>query len=267
MEELLRLLRNAQTYDLAVPVSHQLPVWHNHAQYSMSMFRRHGDVRGEEFSSASEILVMSGHTGTHIDAPAHISRHGRLYGGVDALDCQGWRGMKSLGIETVPPLLTRGVLLDVAGYYGKECLAAGQPITPEELQEVARRQEVQIQPGDVVLVRTGWVRHLFSDSLTFSGRQHGAPGPTGAAAAWLAAQGIRATGADTAVYEHYLPTMTDLQGHMTLLADNGIPILEFMDLEHLAREQAYTFLFVCAPLKLVGATGSPVRPLAVVAGR
>lgn len=265
MDELLRLLRGARTFDLAVPVSHRLPVWHSHAPFSMSLYRRHGDIRGEQFSSASEILVMSGHTGTHMDAPAHISRDGRLHGGVDAQDCQGWRGMKALGIDTVAPLVTRGVLLDVAGYYGVESLAPGQAISADELQEVARRQEVTIRPGDAVLIRTGWIRHL-GDADTFGGRQRGAPGPTGAAAAWLARQGIGATGADNAVYEHYLPTMTDLQAHMTLLVDHGLPILEYVNLEPLAAQRCYTFLFVCAPLKLVGATGSPVRPLAVVPG-
>lgn len=263
MESFFRAMRQARVFDLAVPISHKLPVSANHAPFSLSLYRRHGDVCGEAYSMASEVLTMSCHTGTHIDAPAHVSRSGKLHGGVDAHHCQGWRGMKELGIETVPPLVTRGVLLDVAGYLGVEQLDTSHAISAAELQAVAQHQGIAIEAGDVVLVRTGWIRNL-KDPAALRAKGFASPGPTGAAARWLAEQGVSAVGADNNAFEHFHPEMTDLEGHMTLLVDHGIPILEYLDLEELSAQRVNTFLFLCAPLKLEGATGSPVRPLAIV---
>ena len=265
MEQLLRSLQDATVHDLAVPVSHRLPVFHSHVPYSLALAKRHGDVRGREFSSASEIIVMSGHTGTHVDAPGHISRQMTLYGGLSAHDVQGSRGLRALGVETVAPVLGRGVLLDLPALHGVDVLPPEHAAGPAELAAAAARQGVAIRPGDAVLIRTGWIRHL-ADPAVLGGLEHGAPGPTAAAARWLAEQGIAVTGADNVVYEHYQPQMAEFEAHMALLTDRGIPIIEMLDLEALSTNHTYEFLFICSPLKLVGATGSPVRPLAVVPG-
>jgi len=131
-----------------------------------------------------------------------------------------------------------------------------------ELEAVATRQGVAIEPGDVVLIRTGWIQQ-WNDVETYRGDRVGNPGPDASAAEWLAAKQIRATGTDTIPHEVTQPNNPEMPVHMILLARNGIHIMEMVNLEELARDQVYSFLFIATPLKLVGGTGSPIRPIAI----
>jgi kynurenine formamidase len=124
---------------------------------------------------------------------------------------------------------------------------------------------VEVRPGDAVLIRSGWPKH-WDDSETFVGLSQGAPGPDESGAAWLVDRKIRVSGAETIAYECIHPGKGHalLPVHRMLLVENAINIIEVMNLSELARENVYEFLFVLAPLKMVGGTGSPVRPIAVV---
>jgi kynurenine formamidase len=125
---------------------------------------------------------------------------------------------------------------------------------------------VHVGAGDAVLVRSGWSEH-WGDAETFLGHERGVPGPDESAARWLAAKKIRVTGAETIAYEH-IPAGRGhalLPAHRVLLFENGIHIVEAMNLAPLAQDAVSEFLFVLLPLKIVGATGVPVRPVAVVA--
>src|ERR687886_438643 len=128
--------------------------------YHFSLVRRHGDaVRPGNASSANELLVMCAHTGTHLDALAHYSRDGKLYGGADALAAQqGTRGFQQGGIEETPPIIQRGVLLDVAGTLGVDVLSDRQAVGGELLAAAERRAGLTVGPADAVLIRTGWAR-------------------------------------------------------------------------------------------------------------
>jgi kynurenine formamidase len=121
---------------------------------------------------------------------------------------------------------------------------------------------VDIRAGDAVLVRSGWTKH-FNDREAYLGDRTGAPGPDAAAVQWLIERGVRVTGGDTIAYEVRVPGRNEAPGHGLLLVDAGVPIIEVMDLEVLGRDRVYHFVFVVSPLKLVGATGSPVRPIAI----
>ncbi|MDQ6691777.1 MAG: cyclase family protein, partial [Candidatus Dormibacteraeota bacterium] len=125
---------------------------------------------------------------------------------------------------------------------------------------------VQVEEGDAVLFRTGWPVGRYEDQDAFVGWPTGVPGPDASAARWLAEHRVRVTGSDTIAYEWLAPGAAHarLPVHVLLLVEAGIHIIEVMDLEELARDRVREFLFVCSPLKLVGATGSPVRPLALV---
>jgi kynurenine formamidase len=232
----------------------------------MALQRRHGDmVRPDGGSAANEMIVTGGHVGTHIDALAHVSHHGKLYGGVDASSAQSGGRFSSLGIETVEPFVCRGVLLDVPRAIGVEACAPGYEVTPDDLEAACDRQQTPVRAGDVALVRTGWGR-LWDDAEAYIGRESGVPGPGEEGAKWLAAMGVRAAGADSIAFE-CLPAGAGhavLPAHRVLLVDNGVHIIETLALEELADAGAYEFLFVLSPLKIVGGTGSPVRPLAVV---
>lgn len=165
-------------------------------------------------------------------------------------------------METVAPILCRGVLLDVPRALGVE-LGAGRGISARDLEETARRHGVEVRSGDAVLVRTGWAAARFGDP-SFVGFEGGAPGPDLEAARWLTGLGVRVTGSDTIAYEVVGAAQIPLPVHVHLLVESGVHILEVLDLDELAADGVHEFVFVCSPLKMVGATGSPVRPLALV---
>ncbi len=264
-----QLVAGVRVYELSHPLDPAMPVSPNHPGYRMALLRRHGDmVRADGGSASNEMIVMGGHTGTHLDALAHVSQDGKLFGGLDAAQAQTGGRFKSLGVDTVEPIFVRGVLLDVAGFRGVDSLPAGEAITADELKKVADAEGVSIPKGGAVLVRSGWARHWVHPP-TYLGHDSGVPGPDVSAATWLASFGPRVAAHDSMAYEHLAPGAGHslLPVHRVLLVENGIHIVENADMERLAADRVYEFLFVCLPLRFVGATGSPVRPIAVATAK
>jgi kynurenine formamidase len=257
-----------RVYDLSHPLEVGMPVSPNHPGYRLALLRRHGDmVRADGGSAANDMIVMGGHTGTHLDALCHVSQDGKLHGDVDAHAAQTGGRFQKLGLETIRPIFCRGVLLDVAGARGVRALPPGEPITADELRRVARRADVELPTGGAVLVRSGWAHH-WDQPNTYLGHDSGVPGPDVSAADWIAAASPLVTGHDSMAFEH-LPAGAGhalLPVHGKLLVEHGIHIIENMDLEQLAADGVREFLFVCLPLKFVGGTGSPVRPIAIANG-
>jgi kynurenine formamidase len=174
-----------------------MPVSPNHPPFQLALMRRHGDmVRSDGGSAANEIVVTGGHVGTHIDALAHVSQDGLLHGGVEPHSIQSNLGFSELGVETVEPIVCRGVMLDIAALHGLEVLDGGYEVSVEDLEKSASRQSVDLMPGDAVLIRTGWSRHWTNPSA-FIGADTGTPGPGEAAAQWLSDRRIRLAGAET----------------------------------------------------------------------
>lgn len=268
MTRLWEALAGACVYDLGRPLEAATPTSPNHPPFRMALMRRHGDaVRADGGSGANELFTMGGHTGTHVDALCHVSHGMQLHGGLDAVEASRGGRFQRLGVETVAPMLCRGVLLDVPRAQGMETLEASHPITAAELERTCEAQGIEVEAGDAVLVRSGWPEGRYHDNAVYAGWNTGVPGPDESAARWLAERRVRVTGADTIAYEWLAPDAghSRLPVHTILLVESGIHIVEVMALEELARDRVYEFLFVMVPLKLVGATGSPVRPLAVVA--
>jgi kynurenine formamidase len=142
---------------------------------------------------------------------------------------------------------------------GVEALPVDYAITPDRLEAAALTQQVTIEPGDIVLLRTGWAQY-WNDPQRYLSEVRG-PGPEIEGARWFSERGVFAVGSDTATFEK-APTPS-LPVHVHLLVECGIHIFEALNLEEIARERVYTFVFVAAPLKIRGATGSPVRPFAL----
>ncbi|GAA1765968.1 cyclase family protein [Nocardioides hankookensis] len=245
--------------DLGRMLTVGMPQSPNHPAYWHAHPRRHGDmVRADGGSAANDMISMGTHVGTHVDALSHVSQDGRLHQD---------RSMVELGVHTITPMVRRGVLLDVPATLGVDRLEAGQEITVADLEATVARQGVAIGAGDVVLVRSGWGQHFDAgDGDTFRGLTTGVPGVSTAGATWLADHGVHAVGADTIAFEMLSPGAGHglLPAHRVLLVEHGIYIVETMALEELAQAAIHEFLFVLSPLPLFGATGSPVRPLAVV---
>ncbi|WP_227980019.1 cyclase family protein [Nocardia spumae] len=253
--------------ELGHPHTTGMPCSPNHPGFRMTLIRRHGDmVRPDGGSASNEIIVTGGHVGTHVDALSHVSHEGKLHGGVDAEQAQRGGRFSHLGAETIPFLLRRGLLLDVARVRGLDALDAGAAVTEQDLRDAADAAGVTPRRGDVVLIRTGWARY-FDDPQRYLGQEDGVPGADVSAARWLADAGIVAAGADTTAFEQ-IPAgkgHSVLPVHRVLLVENGIHIIEHLDLEAAGERGLTEFTFVMAPLRITGGTGSPVRPVAVVA--
>ena len=266
MTSLLEQFRAARTYDLGQPYFPGMPHYPTHPPFLFGLTKRHGDLVLEgDVSSSADAMALGTHVGTHIDALCHFSCGGKLHGGIDARSNQSHAdGMKELSVDTVAPIFRRGVLLDIAGLAGIEQLPPDFVITPEHLDRAASNEKVEIGRGDIVLLRTGWGA-LWEDPVRYitggRGSQATGPGPERAGAEWLSSRGIFAAGSDTIAFER---VPSGMEVHVHLLVESGIHIIEALNLEQLAADGVYEFLFIAIPMKIRGATGSPVRPVGIV---
>jgi kynurenine formamidase len=264
-------LRDARVYDLEQPRYAGAPVWPAHEPgVLLNLHRRHEPDAFDGRTSASALLVMTEHSGTHMDALCHQAYGGELHGGVKVTSrVQTSTGFSTMGIDTVAPIVRRGVLLDVAGdarasagdvaatRAAAERAAAPLRVTAADLEATG----VEVRPGDVALIRLG-SGALWADRAAYLA----AGGVTADAARWLAERRPFAVGADNVAFDvpdEVDPQLGSLPAHTILIVQSGIHIIESLYLEELAAEGVREFAFVCLPLKLRGGTGSPVRPVAL----
>ena len=265
MSELFDRIRHSKVYDLGQPYFVGMPHFPTHPPFLFGLTKKHGDLVADGgVSSAADSIALGSHVGTHIDALCHFSCGGKLYGGVEARAVQSDAGgVREHSVDLIEPILRRGVLLDVATQMKTDALPTDFSITPDHLEKAA--QDIEIQNGDVVLIRTGWAR-FWNDAARYitggSGAVPAGPGPELEAARWLSKHGIFAAGSDTVAFEK-VPAAS-MPVHVHLLVQSGIHIIEALNLEELARDRVYEFVFVAAPLKIRGGTGSPIRPLGLV---
>jgi kynurenine formamidase len=263
MTAIVEALRGARAYDLEQPRYAGAPTFPAHEPgVLLSLHRRHEPGLGEPRTSASALLVMAEHSGTHIDALCHQAENGRLHGDIEVdASVQTPAGFTTLGADTIAPMLARGVLLDVAGALGTDRLPDGHAVSARELEAAA--EGVELRAGDVVLVRLG-SGAVWADRVAYEA----AGGMSGRGSRWLAERRPLAVGADNLAWD--VPGEVDpevgssLPGHVLLIVRAGIHIIESLYLEELAADGVREFAFVCLPLKLRGATGSPVRPVAFI---
>lgn len=251
-------------YELSHVMEVSMPVYHQHVPYSLALHRRHADphavMRQDGSSFANEIIITSGHSGTHIDALGHFSRNGCLHGGVKVSDVETRDGYRAHSAAEIPPIFQTAIMLDIAAAKGKESLGPAEEVTVADVEAALVRAKTGIMPGDAVLIRTGWAQH-WPDIEMFNGRRGGMPGLGEAAARWLVEKGVTLMGSDTPGFE-CLPSPAG-SVHAILLVDEGIHIIENLDLEELARARRSKVLFIALPLRLAGSTGSPIRPIAI----
>ena len=260
--EALKLVKQGKMYNLSVPLEAegpQHPMFHK--TWQTTFMTTNEDPCA--FQVADDVVTMVTHSGTHMDALGHCWNDDQLWNGRTTDNVTSY-GINWAGIENVNGFVTRGVMLDVARFKGVEHLALGEVITADDMEACAAHQGVEIRPADVLLLRTGWYTVFHSDRELWS---RGEPGPDASCTAWLKEKDVMAIGADNAAVESYLaehrsPTSERL--HITSLRDLGVYLIEHVDLEELAADEVYEFLFMAAPLRLPKATGSPMTPLALV---
>lgn len=211
-------------------------------------------------SYSGDAITMYTHCGTHFDSLNHFGYRNRIWNGYDADECLGARHWTVCGADRQPPIIARGVLLDIAALHGVEALPPSYGIGEQDLRDAARHEGVELRPGDVVMVHTGQMT-LWPDAA-FSQNE---PGLTREGAEFLAGAGAIVVGADNLALEQ-MPSTEDgnwLPVHTYLLAEAGVPLLEVADLQQLSAERMHEFCFIGACLRLRGATGAPIRPLAM----
>ncbi len=249
----------ARVFDLAQPYFVGMPHHPSHPPYLFGLTKKHGDMLTPAGnSSAADAIAMGSHVGTHIDGFGHFSCGGMLHGGLPVGERQSYSGGLSVhSADAIAPLVRRGVLLDFAQ---DGPLDENVEITPSMLESC----RVPVRAGDVVLLRTGWAQY-WRDAGRYINAMGGSPkgpGPGLAGAKWLSDRKPVAVGSDTVAFEK-VPA-PDMPVHVHLLFESGIHLIEALNLEELAAAGASEFLFIAAPLKLEGATGAPLRPLALL---
>ncbi|MBS0639713.1 MAG: cyclase family protein [Proteobacteria bacterium] len=265
-------IRSGRMYDVSHEVFMGAPYMApNQTPFLMSIFgswrdtikRRRKLGATNDAGTNLERIEMTAHVGTHIDALGHFSKGDMLYNNNPAAEVVTDWGLDRLGIEHAPPMITRGILFDVAGVTGGPHMLPGQTITPDHLKRAADTGGFSVEPGDIALIRTGWGRYFGVDNARYL---EGEPGLDVPAAKWLIDQGITAIGADNMAVE-VLPNPTKgvlMPVHQYALAECGVYLIENLALEELAAERVYAACFILLATKIRGATGAPVRPVVIV---
>ena len=274
--DLLGLVKTGQVFSLGVDFSEGMltpgPVMKS---YSIAPHLRHGDPSTiKPASAAAEVIRMSTHVGTHIDALCHIAERRDAAGNPDengepflysptgesvrARDCVSSARQLHYSIETMPPIVARAVLLDVAGYKGVDILPPAYPVGAEDLRGTMESQGTEIRENTAVLVRTGSYQYLRDGNPLYRDQQTGIDLE---AAQFLVQRGMHLVGADNMAVEVQPPSSHSV--HRFLLVHSGITHIENLNLDELAAAECYEFLLIVAPLKLTGATGSWVNPIAI----
>jgi kynurenine formamidase len=260
--DLLAQLTSCQVVDLEQPRFAGMPMFPTNApNYAFFLHRRH-EAGLESRTSAAGVIVQADHAGTHVDALCHQAEDLHMHGGVQvSAENQGERGMRTMAAESLPVMIRRGVLIDLAKAHGDR-VPAQYLVERDELESVASAQGAIPEAGDILLVRTGWGAAWHDDDYLTAG------GMARSSGEWAAERGVFAVGADNMSWD--LPGYVDpvlghsLPNHTILLVRAGILIFENLMLDGLSATGAHEFVFVSTPIKLTGATGSPTRPLALV---
>jgi kynurenine formamidase len=216
----------------------------------------------ERYSYCGDSIHLYTHCGTHVDTLNHLGHDGMFWNGWTADKDLGSRIWTKGGLDKYPPIIARGVLLDVAGMHGVDELEAGYGITPKDLQDTIAKQGVELRKGDVPLVRTGRMR-AWPD---FDGYLQRPPGITLPSAKWLCEEaGAMCIAGDSIGLEVMPWDEPDafLPVHAYMFATAGAQIIEVVDMEEIAAEKQYEFAFLGFPMKLRGATGAPMPSYAV----
>jgi kynurenine formamidase len=265
------LVKQGKIYSLGQVLEPSMPHLPRHPPLVVAPFttpyqsQRRWEKRGAKNlpGTASERVEINTHSGTHIDALGHWSNCNRSYGELDAKENYTENGLAHLGLERIPPIVARGILIDVAGHLNMGMLEAGRVITIGDVRAALESAGLSIRRGDAVLLYTGWSKLWKQRDLRYCEFE---PGPGRETATWLADNQIIALGTDTMAVDVDPPEDAAYPRvvHQIMLVERGIHLIENLYLDELVRDKVYEFLFVLATPKLKGGTAFPVEPLAIV---
>ena len=264
-----------RTFDLGVDLYVGMPSWAAAGDPSFMIWMTHtpsGNLidnpmkrsreENERVGYSGDSIAMYTHCGTHLDTLNHFSRYGKIWNGFNEEEHLGSRHWTKCGADKLPPIVARGVMLDIPGALGMDMLPQGHAISPDEIKKAVERQNTPLREGDVVLVRTGRMA-IYPDWEQF---MVNSPGISLDSAKYLVEEGgAILLGADNVSVEQAPSPVKDnwVPVHCYCFQEVGVCLLEFANLEPLAEAGVYEFCFIGTPLKIRGATGAPLRPIAM----
>jgi len=264
-----KLIKKGETHPLGIVIDPNMPAFpprkmmlqvvQPNQQYGRSMEKDFG----WPIVYNDDVTQLWWGTGPQIDGLGHLGEEGVFYNCNEGKEFAALTGLKKLGIHAIPPLVARGVMLDIAKLKGVDVMKAGEGVGSDDIKAAAKAQGVEIREGDVVLIHTGWTDgKLESDPKAWVS---GEPGLTNEGAVYLASLNVMAVGADTWGVEAVPPVEGDkvFYGHVTFLKENGIYILETMNTGRLAKESVNEFMFVLGQARLKGAVQMMINPVAM----
>lgn len=260
----LRMAREGRVFDLGLELGEHVPQGNPGDFVPFSLTWRTTPegcaLAGHEHQFAAEAITGSLHVSTHIDGLAHIAADGKIFGGHDVSQVRADRGFTVEGMERVPPIITRGLVLDVAGLHGADALPDGYEITTGDIKGALASAGLTIRPGDAVCVRTGKIREFYTDPVAY---QRSQPGVGPDAAIWMYEAGMAVLGTDTTGTEAIPFPDEHRTTHRVMIVERGVHLVENLYLDEAADARVGEGLFICLPLRITGATGSWVRPVLV----
>lgn len=273
--QVLSQIRSGKIYDLSVEYFVGMPSFHALGDPAYQFWMTHtpkgtlidnpnglGDDMNAKVSYTGDAISMYTHMGTHIDALNHFGLNGKIWNGFSADEYLGDKGWKKTGAETIPPVIGRGILIDILALKEVEKLPDNYRIDSSDLKAALAKQGTKLEKGDVVLIRTGQARHYEYAEQYLANY----PGINLDAVKWLVEdQEIMLLGADNLSFEAFPPEREDnwVPVHTYLLAEKGVMFIEQMNLETLSKDGIYEFAFIGNSLKLRGASAAPMRPIAI----
>lgn len=261
-----KLVTKGKTYRLGIETNKDTPAYppRTFAVTIVQPGQTAGGSLGPTKTTYNDDLIVGwAGVGTQLDGLGHIGIDGLYYNCNKAADFAMTDGLKKLGVEHVPAVATRGVLLDMAGYFNTDIVKEGTAFNRAEIEGAMKRQGIKsLEKGDVVLFYTGWLKLLGKDNKRFGA---GAPGLGRDGAKYLASLEVVIVGSDTWSFEA-VPFAKDagvFEVHQILIPLNGIHILENVNTEEMVRDQAWEFLFTLGPARITGGVQSIVNPIAI----
>ncbi len=267
-------VRRGRLFSLAIPFDADGPQWDNvnmplRTNPALNSYAVNVSFTGDpaDFTTSDDAFSMGSQAATHWDALAHVGYEGRLYNDTDNSVVQTDGGAARLGVENIGPLVTRGILLDIARSHGVDHFDDNYGITADDLDRAVADARVTVEPGDAILVRTGHMHFLRAGDR----RRYSMPSPglTAGTIPWVRDHDVAAVATDTLTFEVYPceDPAVFMPVHMLHVRDMGLLQGQVWNLDALAADCAddsqYDFLLCATPLPLTGAAGAPVAPTAV----
>lgn len=259
------LIKVGKTYKLGIETNSKTPGYAPRT-FEVSVVypnQYNGTTLGDNhFSYFDDMMNGWMGVGSQIDGLGHAGTNGVFYNGLKGSDFAKIDGLEKMGVEDYPPIVSRGILLNMAKCMGQTMLKEGTPFTREDIMACEQQQGISVEKGDVVLFHSGWMEMMATDPEKFVKVQ---PGLGVSGAEYLAEKDVIAVGADTTALEviPFEDPKIKFRVHQILLNYNGIYILENMDTRELAADNAYEFMFVLGPARITGAVQMIINPIAI----